>query len=120
MDQHKTDRAYGNAFLALLPREVDWLKGLMEVSAHFGGEDCPYVFQFNGKQLSKLNTELRAAWHHAGMPGQISFSLIRTTIANQVRGGAMIREMWVCGRVPSFFALAPAQKLHSSFVCLSR
>ena len=86
VDQHKTDRAYGNAFLALLPREVDWLKGLMEVSAHFGGEDCPYVFQFNGKQLSKLNTELRAAWHHAGMPGQISFSLIRTTIANQVRG----------------------------------
>ena len=48
VNQHKTDRVYGNAFLALLPPEVAWLEGLMEVSAHFGREDCPYVFQFNG------------------------------------------------------------------------
>ncbi|KAL7880836.1 hypothetical protein SRHO_G00030900 [Serrasalmus rhombeus] len=33
VDHHKTDRAFGNAFMALLPWEVDWLKGLMEVSA---------------------------------------------------------------------------------------
>ncbi|XP_036421670.1 uncharacterized protein LOC118821032 [Colossoma macropomum] len=92
VDQHKTNRAYGNAVLALLPREVAWLEGLMEVSVHFGGEDCPYVFQFNGRQLFKLNMELRAAWHHAGMPGQISFGLIRTAIANQVKKHLSVEE----------------------------
>ncbi|KAL6469083.1 hypothetical protein MHYP_G00226070 [Metynnis hypsauchen] len=45
VDHHKTDRTFGNAFMALLPWEVDWLKGLMEVSAHFGGELlCPMLY----------------------------------------------------------------------------
>ncbi|KAL6457744.1 hypothetical protein MHYP_G00347070 [Metynnis hypsauchen] len=48
VDHHKTDRTVGNAFIALLPLEVDWLKGLIEVSAaHFGGDQCPYIFQFD-------------------------------------------------------------------------
>ncbi|KAL6482568.1 hypothetical protein MHYP_G00074400 [Metynnis hypsauchen] len=85
VDHHKTDQTFGNAYMALLPHEVDWLKGLIEVSiAHFGGEQCPFVFQFEGKQLYKLNSELKAAWHHSGMQGQISFGLIWTAIANQV------------------------------------
>ncbi|KAL6474670.1 hypothetical protein MHYP_G00182310, partial [Metynnis hypsauchen] len=92
MDHHKTNRAFGNVFVALLPREVDWLKGLMEVSAHFGGEQCLFVFQFNGNQLSKFNTELRAAWHHAGIQGQISFGLIRTAIANQAKKHLPVEE----------------------------
>ncbi|KAL6460934.1 hypothetical protein MHYP_G00309000 [Metynnis hypsauchen] len=46
VDHHKTDRTFGNAYMALLPHEVDWLKGLIEVStAHLGGEKCPFVFQ---------------------------------------------------------------------------
>ncbi|KAL6480911.1 hypothetical protein MHYP_G00089910 [Metynnis hypsauchen] len=86
VDHHKTDRTFGNAYMALLPHKVDWLKGLIEVStAHFGGEQCPFVFQFEGKQLYKLNCELKAAWHHSGMQGQISFGLIWTAIANQAK-----------------------------------
>ncbi|KAL6479614.1 hypothetical protein MHYP_G00106470 [Metynnis hypsauchen] len=86
VDHHKTDRTFGNAYMALLPHEVDLLKGLIEVStAHFAGEQCPFVFQFEGKQLYKLNCELKAAWHHSRMQGQISFGLIRTAIANQAK-----------------------------------
>ncbi|KAL6460295.1 hypothetical protein MHYP_G00320540 [Metynnis hypsauchen] len=86
VDHHKTDRTFGNAYMALLPHEVDWLIGLIEVStAHFGGEQCPFVFQFEGKRLYKLNSELKAAWHHSRMQGQISFGLIRTAIANQAK-----------------------------------
>ncbi|KAL6486770.1 hypothetical protein MHYP_G00061620 [Metynnis hypsauchen] len=86
VDHHKTDRTFGNAYMALLPHKVDWLKGLIEVStAHFSGEQCPFVFQFEGKQLYKLNCELKAAWHHSRMQGQISFGLIRTAIANQAK-----------------------------------
>ncbi|XP_036421669.1 uncharacterized protein LOC118805160 isoform X1 [Colossoma macropomum] len=118
VDQHKTNRAYGNAVLALLPREVAWLEGLMEVSVHFGGEDCPYVFQFNGRQLFKLNMELRAAWHHAGMPGQISFGLIRTAIANQVREPSSIKCGPVAGLhrsvMPFTFCLPLQVKKHLS------
>ncbi|KAL6472043.1 hypothetical protein MHYP_G00206930 [Metynnis hypsauchen] len=81
----KTDRTFGNAYKTLLPHEVDWLKGLIEVStAHFGRQ-CPFVFQFEGKQFYKLNCELKAAWHHSGMQSQISFGLIRTAIANQAK-----------------------------------
>ncbi|KAL6468460.1 hypothetical protein MHYP_G00219840 [Metynnis hypsauchen] len=49
VDHHKIDRTFGNAYMALLPHEVDWLKVLIEVStAHFGGEQCRFVFQFEG------------------------------------------------------------------------
>ncbi|KAL6473324.1 hypothetical protein MHYP_G00195120 [Metynnis hypsauchen] len=86
VDHHKTDQTFGNAYMALLPYEVDWLKGLIEVStAHFGREQCPFVFQFEGKQLYKLSFELKAAWHHSGMQGQISFGLIWTAIANKAK-----------------------------------
>ncbi|KAL6470864.1 hypothetical protein MHYP_G00195140 [Metynnis hypsauchen] len=93
VDHHKTDRMFGNAFIALLPLEVDWLKGLIEVSAaHFGGDQCPYVFQFDGKQLYKLNMELKSVWNHAGMQGYISFGLIRTAIANQAKKHLLAEE----------------------------
>ncbi|KAL6457746.1 hypothetical protein MHYP_G00329760 [Metynnis hypsauchen] len=91
VDHHKTDRTFGNAFIALLPREVNWLKGLMEVSAHFGREQCLFVFQFDENQLSKLNMELKATWHHARMQGQISFGLIQT-IANQAKKHLLAEE----------------------------
>ncbi|KAG9273604.1 hypothetical protein AMEX_G12783 [Astyanax mexicanus] len=81
---HKTDRAFGNAYLALLPKEADWLRGLAEISSLYGGEQCPYIFQWNGKQVQKLNRMLRAAWQVAGMTGDIAFSLIRTSIAIEV------------------------------------
>ncbi|KAL6455543.1 hypothetical protein MHYP_G00353940 [Metynnis hypsauchen] len=93
VDHHKTDRTVGNAFIALLPLEVDWLKGLIEVSAaHFGGDQCPYVFQFDGKQLYKLNMELKSAWNHVGMQGYIRFGLIRTAIANQAKKHLLAEE----------------------------
>ncbi|KAL7832214.1 hypothetical protein AOLI_G00297620 [Acnodon oligacanthus] len=43
VDQHKTDRAYRIAFMALLQRKVLRLRGLMEVSEHFGGDQNPVV-----------------------------------------------------------------------------
>ncbi|KAL7837285.1 hypothetical protein SRHO_G00269960 [Serrasalmus rhombeus] len=84
VDKHKTDRAYGNTCLALNHREVSWLRSLVDVSVQFGGDRCDYVFQYNGNQLTKICEELRAAWRDAQMPGRISFSLIRTSISNQV------------------------------------
>ncbi|KAL6478512.1 hypothetical protein MHYP_G00119450 [Metynnis hypsauchen] len=92
VDHHKTDQTFGSAFMALLPQEVDWLKGLMEVYVHFSREQCLFFFQFDGNQLSKLNTELKAAWHHAGMQGQISFGLIWTAIANQAKKHLPVEE----------------------------
>ncbi|KAL7851782.1 hypothetical protein SRHO_G00175670 [Serrasalmus rhombeus] len=83
--QHKTDRTFSNALVALLPLELGWLKGLVEVSEHFGRDHCLFIFQYNGNQLSKLNMEFRASWYHAGMPGHISFDLIWTAIANQAK-----------------------------------
>ncbi|KAG9259461.1 hypothetical protein AMEX_G27981 [Astyanax mexicanus] len=83
--RHKTDRAFGNAHLALLPKEADWLRGLAEISSLYGGEQCPYIFQWNGKQVQKLNRMLRAAWQVAGMTGDIAFSLIRTSIAIEAK-----------------------------------
>ncbi|KAL7837284.1 hypothetical protein SRHO_G00269950 [Serrasalmus rhombeus] len=84
VDKHKTDHAYGNTCLALNHREVSWLRSLVDVSVQFGGDHCDYVFQYNGNQLTKICEELRAAWRDAQMPGHISFSLIRTSISNQV------------------------------------
>lgn len=83
--RHKTDRTFGNASVPLLPYEADWLKELADVSTHFGGEQCPFVFQWRGQHVRRLNQMLRDAWKDAGMNGEIAFSLIRTSVSNQVR-----------------------------------
>lgn len=85
VNKHKTDRSYGHAFLALLRQEADWLNALVELSAALGWGDCPYVMQWKGRQVRGLNSMLRQAWRHAGMPGDITFGLIRASVATQVR-----------------------------------
>ncbi|KAL7848538.1 hypothetical protein SRHO_G00201610 [Serrasalmus rhombeus] len=85
VDKHKTDRAYGNACLALNHHKVSWLRRLVDVSVQFGGGRCDYLFQYNGNQLTKICEELRAAWRDAQMPGCISFGLIRASISNQAK-----------------------------------
>ncbi|KAL7859002.1 hypothetical protein SRHO_G00141490 [Serrasalmus rhombeus] len=85
VDQHKTDRVYGGACLALNHREVAWLHRLYEVSAQFGGDRCDYMFQYNGRPLANISKELRAAWVNARLAGRVTFRLIRTAIANQAK-----------------------------------
>ncbi|XP_066522651.1 uncharacterized protein [Hoplias malabaricus] len=77
---HKTNAAFGDAPVALSPKEISWLNCLVQAY-----EVKPrYVFETRGRQIRRPNTMLRAAWRRARLNGPIGFNLIRTAVSNQI------------------------------------
>lgn len=84
VDDHKTSKAFGQAILCLNKQEFRWLEQLAQRNCC--RETGDFVFHtIKGKQIQKPLAKLQMAWKDAGMTGAISFNLIRSSVATQVR-----------------------------------
>ncbi|CAL8239258.1 unnamed protein product, partial [Gadus morhua 'NCC'] len=83
--EHKTQRSFGHAQMALFEEEYGWLRRLMDISNCLH-KDSPYlIHRLDGQQHSKLSRLLLGAWVDAGMKGSISFNMVRSSVSSQAK-----------------------------------
>lgn len=85
VDDHKTNKTFGQAVLSLKPEEFGWLEKLTLRKCCRGAQGDFVFHTIKGRQILKPLAKLQMAWKDAGMTAPISFNLIRSSVATQVR-----------------------------------
>lgn len=85
VDDHKTSKAYDQAILSLNPDEFEWLDKLNQCNCCQMNKGEFVFHTMKGRQFQKPQTKVQMAWKDVGRIGPISFNLIQSSVASQVR-----------------------------------
>ncbi|CAL8334440.1 unnamed protein product [Lota lota] len=80
---HKTQKSFGHATLPMYAEEYQWLRDVADVVHGLFPESDLVFVRRDGKPVNKLNQLLRNAWKHAGLSGDITFSMVRSSVSTQ-------------------------------------
>ncbi|KAM4537781.1 uncharacterized protein V3H82_023590 [Fundulus diaphanus] len=85
VEEHKTTTQFGEANLALTPREYSWAKRLIEVKENLRARNRFLLFTPGKLCFKNINPYLKLAWRSMGLKGDINFTLIRTALADSAK-----------------------------------
>ncbi|XP_073695497.1 uncharacterized protein [Garra rufa] len=84
---HKTNQVFGPAQIALTREEYGWMERFLAIRKRLpGGKTAKYFFFTSTTNIcKKLITYFREAWKSMGLPGNPSFTDIRSSIASHAK-----------------------------------
>ncbi|XP_034055541.1 uncharacterized protein LOC117548991 [Gymnodraco acuticeps] len=84
--EHKTANAFGEAQLHLSKQEFDWMKRWMEIKQTLPCRHSQFFLFTEGRGPSQnLSRDLRMAWKDVGLQGTITFTELRTALADNAK-----------------------------------
>ncbi|CAL8310176.1 unnamed protein product [Lota lota] len=82
---HKTQKSFGHATLPMYAEEYRWLRDVADLVHDLFPESDLVFERRDGKPVTKLNQLLRNAWKHAGLSGDITFNMVRSSVSTQAK-----------------------------------
>ena len=119
VQDHKTAKTYGEAQLALTVEEFSWVMRWMGIKEALLGPQNEFFLFTRGNRASKnLNAHLKRAWADAGLETAVTFTILRTALADNIKHhqdpeSRSILARFMCHDVTTadrFYANAPGIK----------
>ena len=86
VQDHKTAKTFGEAQLVLTIKEFSWVMRWMGIKEGLSGPQNEFFLFTSGKQASKnLNAHLKRAWADAGLETAVTFTILRTALADNIK-----------------------------------
>ncbi|TNN42867.1 hypothetical protein EYF80_046938 [Liparis tanakae] len=84
IDEHKINRDFGGAQIFLTFQEFSWLERWLEVRKRLVSKSKRVFITRGGRPLKNLVRYMQTVWAHMGLPGQPTFTDLRTAVSGHV------------------------------------